>query len=81
MLNTIESITVIKSFNREEIESQRQAGVQNHVTDLQLSTRRQSYSYTGLKGFLEQVGTVLVIILTAYLVLADYPGMTIGKIM
>ena len=81
VLNTIESITVIKSFNREEIESQRQANVQNYVTDLQLSTRRQSYFYTGLKGFLEQVGAVLVIILTAYLVLADYPGMTIGKIM
>ncbi len=81
ILNTIESIAVIKSFNREEIEVQRQANVQNYVTDLQLSTRKQSYFYTGLKGFLEQVGTVLVIILTAYLVLADYPGMTIGKIM
>lgn len=81
VLNTIESIAVIKSFNREEIETQRQTHVQNYVTDLQLSTRRQSYFYTGLKGFLEQVGMVLVIILTAYLVLADYPGMTIGKIM
>ena len=81
ILNIIESITVIKSFNREVIESERQANVQNAVTDLQMSTRKQSYFYTGLKGFLEQVGTVLVIILTAYLVLIDYPGMTIGKIM
>ena len=81
ILNTIESINVIKSFNREEIEGQRQAGVQDVVTDLQLSTRKQSYFFTGLKGFLEQIGTVLVIILTAYLVLVDYPGMTIGKIM
>ena len=81
ILNTIESINVIKSFNREEIEGQRQAGVQDVVTNLQLSTRKQSYFFTGLKGFLEQIGTVLVIILTAYLVLADYPGMTIGKIM
>ncbi len=81
ILNIIESITVIKSFNREMIESERQANVQNAVTDLQMSTRKQSYFYTGLKGFLEQVGTVLVIILTAYLVLIDYPGMTIGKIM
>ena len=81
ILNTIESINVIKSFNREEIEGHRQAGVQDVVTDLQLSTRKQSYFFTGLKGFLEQIGTVLVIILTAYLVLADYPGMTIGKIM
>ena len=81
ILNIIESISVIKSFNREEIETRRQAGVQDRVTNLQLSTRRQSYFYSGLKGFLEQIGTVLVIILTAYLVLVDYPGMTIGKIM
>ncbi len=81
ILSTIESITVIKSFNREEREGQRQAEVQDAVTNLQLSTRKQSYFYTGLKGFLEQIGTVLVIILTAYLVLVDYPGMTIGKIM
>ena len=81
VLNTIENITVIKSFNREKIEGQRQADIQDLVTNLQLSTRKQSYFYTGLKGFLEQIGTVLVIILTAYLVLADVPGMTIGKIM
>ena len=81
ILNIIESIGVIKSFNREVVEDQRMKGVQDAVTDLQLSTRKQSYFYTGLKGFLEQIGTVLVIILTAYLVLIDYPGMTIGKIM
>ena len=81
VLNTIENITVIKSFNREKIEGQRQADIQDLVTNLQLSTRKQSYFYTGLKGFLEQIGTVLVIILTAYLVLVDVPGMTIGKIM
>lgn len=81
ILNIIESIGVIKSFNREVVEDQRMEGVQDSVTNLQLSTRKQSYFYTGLKGFLEQIGTVLVIILTAYLVLIDYPGMTIGKIM
>ena len=81
ILNIVESISVIKSFNREHIESLRQGAIQDAVTDLQLSTRKQSYFFTGLKGFLEQIGTVLVIILTAYLVLIDYPGMTIGKIM
>ena len=81
ILNVIESIAVIKSFNRELIEGERQADVQNELTYRQMSTRKQSYFYTGLKGFLEQIGTVLVIILTAYLVLIDYPGMTIGKIM
>ena len=81
ILNIIESITVIKSFNREEIEATRQAEIQRTMTDLQLNTRKQSYMFNGLKSFLEQIGTVLIIILTAYLVLIDYPGMTIGKIM
>lgn len=81
ILNIIESITVIKSFNREQIEADRQAGIQRTMTDLQLNTRKQSYFFNGLKSFLEQIGTVLIIILTAYLVLIDYPGMTIGKIM
>ena len=81
ILNIIESITVIKSFNREQIEAARQAGLQESMTNLQLNTRKQSYFYNGLKSFLEQIGTVLIIILTAYLVLIDYPGMTIGKIM
>jgi len=81
ILNIIESITVIKSFNRENIEADRQAGLQQNMTDLQLNTRKQSYMFNGLKTFLEQIGTVLIIILTAYLVLIDYPGMTIGKIM
>ena len=81
ILNIIESITVIKSFNREQIEADRQAAIQQSMTGLQLSTRRKSFFYNGLKSFLEQIGTVLIIILTAYLVLIDYPGMTIGKIM
>ena len=81
ILNIIESITVIKSFNREQIEADRQAAIQAGMTDLQLNTRRQAYLFNGLKSFLEQIGTVLIIILTAYLVLIDYPGMSIGKIM
>ena len=81
ILNIIESISVIKSFNREEIEADRQAAIQRSMTDLQLNTRKQSYMFNGLKNFIEQIGTVLIIILTAYLVLIDYPGMSIGKIM
>ena len=81
ILNIIESITVIKSFNREQIEADRQACIQRTMTDLQLNTRKKAYLFNGLKSFLEQIGTVLIIILTAYLVLIDYPGMSIGKIM
>ena len=81
ILNIIESISVIKSFNREQIEADRQAALQNGMTEMQLNLRKQSYFFNGLKSFLEQIGTVLIIILTAYLVLIDYPGMSIGKIM
>ena len=79
--NIIDSINVIKSFNREQIEAQKQLDIQNQVTENQMKTRRVAFYYNGVKSFVKQVGTVLVIILTAYLVLKDYPGMTIGKIM
>ena len=79
--NIIDSINVIKSFNREGIEAQKQLDIQNQVTANQMQTRQVSFYYGGVKSFVKQVGTVLVIILTAYLVLIDYPGMSIGKIM
>ena len=79
--NIIDSINVIKSFNREKIEAGKQLAIQNQVTENQMKTRRVAFYYNGLKSFVKQVGTVLVIILTAFLVLKGYPGMTIGKIM
>lgn len=81
IMNIIESINVIKSFNRERIEGDKQLEIQNQVTNNQMETRKVSFYYDGIKSFVKQIGTVLVIILTAYLVLIDYPGMTIGKIM
>lgn len=81
ILNIIESMGVIKSFNRERVEADKQAALQEQSTDQQMQTRRISFLYEGLKTFVEQIGTVLIIILTAYLVLVDYPGMSIGKIM
>ena len=81
VMNIIESINVIKSFNREEIESEKQWDIQTKFTDNQMLVRRTSFYYNGLKNFVRQLGTVLIIILTAYLVLTGYPGMTIGKIM
>ncbi len=81
IMNILESMGVIKSFNRERVEAERQARLQNDSTDQQMATRRISFLFEGLKTFVEQIGTVLIIILTAYLVLIDYPGMSIGKIM
>lgn len=81
VMNIIESINVIKSFNREEIESEKQWQLQTEFTDNQMLVRKTSFYFDGWKSFVRQVGTVLIIILTAYLVLIEYPGMTIGKIM
>ena len=81
IMNIIESINVIKSFNRERIEGDKQLDLQKRLTENQMSTRKVSYLFDGLKSFVEQVGTVLIIILTAFLVLKGYPGMSIGKIM
>lgn len=81
VMSIIESINVIKSFNREQIESAKQWDLQTKFTDNQMNVRRTSFYYDAVKSSVRQVGTVLIIILTAYLVLIDYPGMTIGKIM
>ena len=79
ILGILESITVIKSFNREDIESTKQLNLQNSLTDTQMKTRRISFLFDGLKSFLEQIGTVIIIILTTYFVLNGQ--MTIGAIM
>lgn len=79
IVNIIQSITVIKSFNREAIESDKQNTIQIEMTDNQLRTQRTGFLFNGVKTFVEQIGTVIIIILTAYLVLQGY--MSIGMIM
>lgn len=79
IVNIIHSITVIKSFNRETIESDKQNKIQIEMTENQLRTQRTGFLFNGIKTFVEQIGTVIIIILTAYLVLQGY--MSIGMIM
>lgn len=79
ILSIINSISVIKSFNREKIEAQKQLTLQNNLTFNQMQTRQTSFLFDGLKTFLEQVGVVLVIILTAYFVINGQ--MSLGMIM
>ncbi|WP_179998801.1 ABC transporter ATP-binding protein [Acinetobacter sp. YH12239] len=79
ILGIINSITVIKSFNRESIESTKQLKLQKELTDNQMQTRQVSFLFDGLKTFIEQIGIVLIIILTAYFVLDGQ--MSIGMIM
>ena len=79
ILSIINSITVIKSFNRESIESDKQLNLQRELTDNQMKTRQTSFLFDGLKTFIEQIGIVLIIILTSYFVLDGQ--MSIGMIM
>lgn len=79
ILNILESITVIKSFIREDIEAEKQLELQNNLTQSQMKVRKTSFLFDGLKSFVEQIGVVIIIILTAYLVLDGQ--MTIGAIM
>ena len=79
IISIIDSITVIKSFNRENIESKKQLQLQNELTNNQLQTRKTSFFFDGLKSFIEQFGVVIIIILTAYFVLNGI--MSIGSIM
>ncbi|GHV18308.1 multidrug ABC transporter ATP-binding protein [Bacteroidia bacterium] len=79
IINILESINVIKSFNRENIEAKKQLELQTALTDTQMRTRRTNFIFDGLKSFTEQIGVVIIIILTAYLVLTGQ--MLIGAIM
>ena len=79
LFNIIESIIVIKSFVREEYELEKQLRLQQELINAQLKQRKTNYVFDALKTFIEQVGVVLIIILTAYLVLDQQ--MTLGSIM
>lgn len=79
IISLIESITVIKSFVREPQEAERHKVMQFDMTENQMQTRQLSFIFDSIKGFVEQNGIVIIIILTAYFVLNG--NMTIGAIM
>ena len=79
IISLIESITVIKSFVREPMEANRHKKIQFEMTENQLETRKTSFIFESIKSFVEQIGVVIIIILTAYFVLNN--TMTIGAIM
>lgn len=69
IINLIDSILVIKSFVREDSEAERHKKIQYEMTENQLDTRKTSFMFDSIKSFIEQIGVVVVIVLTAYLVL------------
>lgn len=79
IIGLIESITVIKSFVRESLEAEKHQSIQFEMTENQMATRKISFIFDSVKGFLEQIGVVIIIILTSYFVLNG--SMSIGAIM
>lgn len=79
IINLIDSILVIKSFVREDSEAERHKNIQYEMTENQLETRKTSFMFDSIKSFIEQIGVVIVIVLTAYLVLDGQ--ITLGAIM
>lgn len=79
IISLINSITVIKSFVREPLEAEKHEAIQYDMTENQLQTRRMSFVFDAVKGFIEQFGLVVIILMTAYFVLKG--EMTVGAIM
>ncbi|WP_108423718.1 ABC transporter ATP-binding protein [Flagellimonas amoyensis] len=79
IISIINSITVIKSFTREPLEADKHEKIQFDMTENQMKTRHTSFMFDSIKSMLEQVGVVVVIILTAFFVLNG--TMSIGAIM
>lgn len=79
IIGLIDSITVIKSFVREPLEAEKHKQIQYDMTENQMQTRKLSFLFESVKSFLEQIGVVIIIILTAYFVLDG--TMSIGAIM
>lgn len=79
IISLINSITVIKSFVREPLEAEKHESIQYDMTENQLQTRRMSFVFDAVKGFIEQFGLVVIILMTAYFVLKGQ--MTVGAIM
>lgn len=79
IISLIDSITVIKSFIREKLEGKKHEQLQISITDNQMQTRKTNFLFDSIKGFVEQIGVVIIIVLTAYFVINGQ--MTIGAIM
>ncbi len=79
VISLINSISVVKSFVRENIEAEKHLKIQRDMTDNQLRIRSIGFIYDAIKTFIEQIGVVVIIVLTAYFVLKG--EMTIGMIL
>lgn len=79
ILSILNSMFIIKSFNRQDIEAQKQLDLQVDLTETQINTRKLRFLFEGSKGFVEQIGVAIIIALTSYFILKG--EMSIGSIM
>ncbi|WP_428653982.1 ABC transporter ATP-binding protein [Runella sp.] len=79
LFSLIESIFVVKSFVREEYETNRQWALTQQLSDSEVKHHRTNYLFDGLKSIAEQLGVVMVFVVTIYFVLNNQ--MTIGAIL
>ncbi len=79
LFSLIESIFVVKSFVREEYETNRQWSLTQQLSDSEVKHHRTNYLFDGLKSIAEQLGVVMVFVVTIYFVLNNQ--MTIGAIL
>ncbi|WP_080057214.1 ABC transporter ATP-binding protein [Spirosoma aerolatum] len=79
LFGLLESIFVVKSFVRETYEQQRQHDINRNLCENEIRHHRTNYLFDGLKSVAEQVGIILVFVVTIYFVLNRQ--MTVGAIL
>ncbi|MFN4145112.1 MAG: ABC transporter ATP-binding protein [Runella sp.] len=79
LFSLIESIFVVKSFVRESYETQRQRSLTHTLVESEIKHHRTNYLFDGLKSMAEQLGVVMVFVVTIYFVLNQQ--MTVGAIL
>lgn len=79
LFSLIESIFVVKSFVRESYEAARQQTLTQFLSDSEVKHHRTNYLFDGLKSIAEQLGIIMVFVVTIYFVLNQQ--MTVGAIL
>lgn len=79
LFNILSSILVIKSYVQENYESDRNKSINASLASKEITHHKINHLFDSIKIFFKQIGIILVIIITAYLVLNQ--NMPIGAIM
>lgn len=79
MFSVLSSIKLVKSFNRESFEIDRHKAITDDLAEKEIRHHLINHSFDSLKLFFDQIGALLVIVVTSILVLRG--EMSIGAIM